>query len=84
MHVQKIMAVLFLLLLPAAMAGCNEKKEVKTVDWYMAPENKATLEATLKECNNNPGQLKDDPNCENAALAQHKLFARKPATPIKF
>ena len=83
MRVGKFFVVFLLLLFPAVLAGCNEKKEVKTVDWYMAPENKAVLESTLKECNNNPGQLKDDPNCQNAALARHKLFVTKPPTPLR-
>lgn len=84
MRVGKIFVVFFLLLLSsAAMTGCDEKKEVKTVDWYMAPENKAALDATLKECRNNPGQLKDDLNCLNAATARHNLFATKPSIQIK-
>lgn len=49
------------LLLP----GCTEeKKEVKTVQWYTEhPHERAEQ---LKICANNPGMLKDDPNCINA------------------
>ena len=83
MRVRKIFVVLLLLLFPAIIAGCDEKKEVKTVDWYMAPENKAALDATLKECSNNPGQLKDDPNCLNAATARHNLFAAPPTIKVR-
>ncbi len=59
--------------------GCQSKEEVKTVEWYMEDANKAALEAKLTECRNNPGELKDTPNCINAFNAQHKLFGRKPA-----
>ena len=71
-----------LCVLPACAADSETDKrgnKVQTVEWYMAPENKAVLKATLKECNNNPGELKDDPNCINAATANHKLWATRPA-----
>lgn len=50
----------------ALLSACNEEtnKEVKTVQWYTEhPQERA---AQLKICANNPGQLKDDPNCINA------------------
>ena len=84
MRVNKILLFALLTTLVLPFTGCDKKEETKTVDWYMAPENKDALETKLKECRNNPGELKDTPNCQNAALAQHKLFARKPPTPIKF
>ncbi len=50
------------------LAGCNEEKkaaqEVKTVQWYTEHPEERT--AQMKICANNPGQLKDDPNCINA------------------
>jgi hypothetical protein len=49
-----------LMLLP----GCKEEKEVKTVQWYT--EHPAERQAQMDICKNNPGQLKDDPNCINA------------------
>lgn len=55
-----------------------------SVDWYMAPENKAALEAQLKECRNNPGELEETPICQNALTAESRLFARKPATKVKW
>lgn len=73
--------------LPPVMAetACSAGKEsAKTVDWYMAPENKAALEAKLSECRNNPGELGDTPDCENALTAESKLFARKPASKVKW
>ena len=65
-------------LFPLAFTGCDKKEKIKTVDWYMAPDNKAAYKAKLAECRNNPGSLKGDPNCMNAMTAQHKLFARQP------
>lgn len=59
-----------LCLLP--LTPCNAE-ETKTVDWYAAPENKAALDAKLAECKNNPGELKDTPNCINAWAASEKL-----------
>ena len=51
-----------------------QAEEVKTVDWYKLPENKAALEAKLEECRNNPGQLENTPNCKNARAAHSELF----------
>lgn len=59
------------LMLP--LTACTSE-ETKTVDWYAAPENKTTLEAKLKECKNNPGELKNTPNCINAQKAADKIF----------
>ncbi|GKG93904.1 hypothetical protein CE91St38_19120 [Desulfovibrionaceae bacterium] len=50
----------------------------------MALENEVALEAKLKECRNNPGELGTTPNYQNAELANHKIFATKPATSLKF
>lgn len=57
------------------------KSEVRTVDWFLAPENKVAMEATLKECNNNPGQFRNDPNCVNAAEANHKSWGKRAGVP---
>lgn len=48
-------------------------EETKTVSWYAAPANKAALDAKLAECKNNPGELRDTPNCINARAASEKL-----------
>lgn len=84
MRINKMLLLMVLALLTLAFTGCEKKEETKTVDWYMAPENEVALEAKLKECRNNPGELGNTPNCQNAELANHKLFATKPATPLKF
>ncbi|MDL2271806.1 EexN family lipoprotein [Desulfovibrio sp. OttesenSCG-928-I05] len=55
----------------AMVSGCNAE-ETKTVEWYLAPENKDALDAKIKECRNNPGELWDTPNCVNARRAAEK------------
>lgn len=62
------------LLLLGLFAGACNAEETRTVDWYKAPENAAALEAKLKECKNNPGELADTPNCKNARAASQALF----------
>ena len=84
MHINKMILLMALAVLPLAFTGCEKKEETKTVDWYMAPENQAAFEAKLKECRNNPGELGNTPNCQNAELANHKLFVTRPAKPLKF
>lgn len=56
-----------------ALAGCKSE-ETRTVEWYLKPENKVVLETKLAECKNNPGELKDTPNCINARKAFEKIF----------
>ncbi|MDY3809841.1 EexN family lipoprotein [Desulfovibrio porci] len=46
------------------LSGCKEEKEVKTVQWYT--EHPAERQTQIDICKNNPGQLKDEPNCVNA------------------
>lgn len=57
-------------------ACCAFAEETKTVDWYAAPENTAALDAKLAECRNNPGELRDTPNCINARAAANKLLRK--------
>lgn len=83
MRIDKMVLLAAFALLPLAFIGCEKKEETKTVDWYMAPENKAAFEAKLKECRNNPGELGNTPNCQNAELANHKIFATKPPISIR-
>lgn len=64
---RKVLSVLFLVL--AALAFGCQSEETRSVEWYRAPENKAAFEAKLAECRNNPGELRDTPNCVNAFKA---------------
>lgn len=56
-----------------AGTGCNAE-ETKTVEWYMAPENKQALHDKIAECRNNPGQLEKTPNCAMRRKPQTVLF----------
>lgn len=66
-----IVLVLAALVSLTMIAGCNAE-ETKSVEWYLAPENKDALNAKIKECKNNPGELWDTPNCVNARHAAEK------------
>ena len=46
------------------------KEETRTVDWYISHESE--LKEKLNECGNNPGLLKDTPNCINAKEAHNR------------
>lgn len=48
------------------VTGCGQ--DVQSVDYYKAHVDER--KAKIKECRNNPGELKDDPNCVNALTAQ--------------
>ena len=75
--------MLMFLMLAIPLAGCKEEpqKEIHTVEWFLNPENKAVLDETLKQCKNNPGVRKDDPNCINAQEALHKRWGRRAGVP---
>jgi len=58
-------------ILALSLAACNSE-DTKTVEWYLKPENKAALEVKIAECKNNPGELWNTPNCQNARMAFEK------------
>ncbi len=54
-----------------ALAGCFEQKpleETKSVEFYS--QNSADRAAMVKRCADNPGELKETPNCVNAMQAE--------------
>lgn len=53
----------------SACSGQTEK--TYTVDELMAAE--ALLSKRVQECHNNPGKLRETPNCRNAEAADWKL-----------
>ena len=69
----KQFVVLMFVGLIGLLVGCSGE-ETRTVDWYLQPENKVAWEEKLKECNNNPGELNNTPNCQNARKAADKQF----------
>lgn len=51
------------------LTGCFEKdEEVKSVDYYK--QNTSEMQAKIKECKANPGELEHTPNCINAGKAR--------------
>jgi hypothetical protein len=56
----------------ALLAGCSQGSErTYTVDEFVAePE---LLARTISDCRDNPGQLRDTPNCRNAEAADGRL-----------
>lgn len=75
-----------LLLAALALAGCNEKEIVQTVDWYK--ENPLERTAMLEKCKANPGKLATSPNCINATTAENHITldkrGYKQRTPMNF
>lgn len=54
------------------LAACSQESErMYTVDEFIADE--ALLRRTISECRNNPGELRQTPNCRNAEAADGKL-----------
>lgn len=53
----------------------KENEEVKTVEYYKKHETDRKIK--IKECKNNPGELRGTPNCVNA-LAAHRTGGIKP------
>lgn len=63
-------AVFLTSLVTLMLTGCFENKpleETKSVDFYS--KNPAERAVMVKKCSNNPGELKDTPNCINAKQA---------------
>lgn len=65
-----------LLVLALLLAACSEKTEQSyTVDQLTADE--ALLSRIIVECRNNPGELRETANCQNAEAADGKLRLEK-------
>lgn len=54
--------------------GCDKAEETRSVEWYRAPENKPAFDNKIAECKNNPGELRNTPNCVNAFKAAELNF----------
>ena len=68
-----IFCVIIMLFGVLALAGCQKSEETHTVDWYKTSAHRAALTAKMRECINNPGELKNTPNCQNAQMATNQL-----------
>ncbi|QAB00948.1 MULTISPECIES: EexN family lipoprotein [Agrobacterium tumefaciens complex] len=54
------------------LAACSqESKRTYTVDEFVADTE--LLTRTISDCRDNPGELRDTPNCRNAEAADGKL-----------
>ena len=63
------------------LAACSQK-EPKTVAYYAA--NPSERETVLAECRNNPGKLKDDPDCMNASDSSIQGWGKATLPPVTF
>ena len=70
--IQRAWAVAHLLAPVGFLLGCSPEppKAEFTVDEYLA--NPAAMNARLKECANNPGDFRDDPDCANVKAAAER------------
>lgn len=63
-----------------ALAACTKTEPPKSVTYYA--EHKAERDARLAICKQNPGELKDDPDCVNAREAVMKAWSSPEMPPI--
>jgi len=73
---------LALLTASAAIAACGQREPPKSVAYYS--EHKAERDARVAVCKNNPGELKNDPDCVNAAAAVMKEWSSSSMPPLTF
>ncbi|RDW95465.1 hypothetical protein J057_24025 [Marinobacter nanhaiticus D15-8W] len=61
----------FLAMATVALSGCFSDEPVHTAEWYK--EHDSDRQEKLKACSDNPGELRDTPNCVNALQAERVL-----------
>lgn len=61
----------YTLMVCTALTGCGTE-QTRDVEYYMSHRDE--LEAKLAECEGNPGELRDTPNCVNARRAKSKII----------
>ena len=74
-------AALAVMYVAALVAACSQK-EPKTVAYYNA--NPAERDRLVAECKNNPGKLKDDPDCINANDSVIQQWGKAKLPPVNF
>lgn len=62
-------------------SGHDSPQPVKTVSWFMS--NRGELEAILKACRDNPGELAKTPDCVNAGAARDKIIVQEMKDALK-
>ncbi|MFL5011606.1 EexN family lipoprotein [Rhizobium sp.] len=66
------MTHLLFVILVLTLSGCSgDEDRIYTVDELM--DDQVLLAKITSECRNNPGALRQTPNCQNAAAADWKL-----------
>jgi hypothetical protein len=86
-------------LFSAALAGCGDGKQpnapsspgvsgkqsapqpAKTVSWFV--EHRGELQASLKACRDNPGELAQTSDCVNASAARDKITVQEMKDALK-
>jgi len=66
----------------ALLSACTPKPEPKTVDYYV--KHVAEWQKVFDECANNPGKLKDDPDCVNAQAAMYPIQAHQEVKAVPY
>ena len=70
-EVEKAQALGMAITVTILLSACTPKPEPKTVDYYV--KHQAEWQKVFDECRNNPGKLKDDPDCINANQAMYVI-----------
>ncbi|TCA41392.1 hypothetical protein E0H72_20735 [Rhizobium leguminosarum bv. viciae] len=71
------MKLLLLGIFTLTLSACfGQGDRIYTVDELMADE--ALLAKIISECRNNPGALRQTPNCQNAEAAEWRIRLRLP------
>ena len=70
--IQRASAIVHLVIATGLLLGCSPEppQAAYTVDEYLA--NPAAMNAKLKECADNPGDLGNDPDCTNVKAAAER------------
>lgn len=81
--VSKALALIVSAAALSSVAGCSpcdqRLKAEYTVDQYLA--KRELMEAKLRECGNNPGELRDTPDCINVTAARYQGGMGGPMNP---
>ncbi len=65
-----------------ALAACSPQEPPKTVAYYTA--NPTERDSVIARCKDNPGQMKDSPDCVNATESQLQGWGKKTLPPVGF
>jgi len=73
---KKIAISVFMLITPLALFGCGDDKEkIFTVQEFKEDEN--IRKEWMAKCKENPGELREHPNCINAFEGEKKLRSER-------